>query len=149
MSRRRLRRRGGVADSVGHIVMDSGGLTAVVGRSQRARAMLRWIVERGGSIHVPSPVLVETITGDAGHDAEINRVLGVLQQERPVVVAPDEATARHAGRLRFEAGADDGIDALVAAAAAGIDGRCLVLTSDPDDLERLLALEKHVVVRAV
>ena len=130
-------------------VLDSGGLSALLGPSQKARAWLRWIVEHDGTITVPTPVLVEATTGDAGRDAEVNRVLNVLSRAASVLRSPDEAIARRAGRLRFRAGTDDGIDALVAAAAVG-DGRpCVLLTSDPDDLTRLLAGEPQVVVKKV
>lgn len=59
-------------------VLDSGGLTALGGGSQRARAWLRWVVENAGSIQVPTPVLVESTTGDAERGAEVNGILGVL-----------------------------------------------------------------------
>jgi hypothetical protein len=70
-------------------------------------------------------------------DAEVNRILGVLERAATVLQAPDEAIARRAGRLRYLAKTDDGIDALVAAAAVGDGSPAVVLTSDPDDLERL------------
>jgi len=76
-------------------------------------------------------------------------VLGVLSDIGTRLAAPDEETARRAGRLRFAAGSDDGVDALVAAAALGAGARCVVLTSDPDDLTRLLAAEPSVLVVAV
>jgi hypothetical protein len=130
-------------------VLDSGGLTALVGGSQRAREWLRWILEHDGAICVPTPILVESTTGDGARDAEINRVLGVLERAATVLQAPDEATARRAGRLRYLAKTDDGIDALVAAAAVGDGSPAVVLTSDSDDLERLLQSDRQVSVRAV
>ena len=130
-------------------VLDSGGLTALVGGSQRAREWLRWLVEHDGMICVPTPVLVESTSGDGGRDAEVNRVLGILERAATVLQAPDEATARRAGLLRFLAKSDDGIDALVAAAAVGDGSRAVVLTSDPNDLERLLQNERRVRVRTV
>ena len=130
-------------------VLDSGGLSVLGGRSQRARAWLRWIIMHDGTVTVPTPVLVETTTGDAGRDAEVNRILGVLQQESSVMVAPDEATARRAGRLRFRARTVDGVDALVAAAAVGNGGPCVLLTSDREELERLLVNDPQVAVRTV
>ena len=130
-------------------VLDSGGLTALVGGSQRAREWLRWVIEHDGSICVPTPILVESTTGDGGRDAEVNRILGVLQRAATVLQAPDESTARRAGRLRYLAKTDDGIDALVAAAAVDDGSPAIVLTSDPDDLERLLQNDRQVRVRAV
>ena len=130
-------------------VLDSGGLTALVGGSQRARAWLRWVVENSGSIRIPTPVLVESTTGDGGRDAEVNRILGVLERAAAALEAPDETTARLAGRLRYRAGSDDGIDALVAAAAIKDGSPAVLLTSDPHDLARLLESERQVAVRAV
>jgi hypothetical protein len=51
--------------------------------------------------------------------------------------------------LRYRAQSDDGIDELVAAVAVGDGSPAVVLTSDPRDLERLLAHAPHVKVRAV
>jgi predicted nucleic acid-binding protein len=130
-------------------VLDSGGLTALVGGSQRARAWLRWVVEHEGSIQVPTPVLVESTTGDGARDAEVNRVLGILERVAAVLQAPDERIARRAGRLRFLAGSDDGIDALVAAAAVADGSPAVLLTSDPDDLRRLLVRDPQVHVRKI
>jgi hypothetical protein len=130
-------------------VLDSGGLTALVGRSQHARAWLRWVIEHGGSICVPTPVLVESTTGDGARDAEVDRVLGVLGRAGRVFEAPDETTARRAGGLLHRAGSDDGIDALVAAVAVGDGSPAVLLTSDPDDLGRLLVDHPLVHVRAV
>jgi predicted nucleic acid-binding protein len=130
-------------------VLDSGGLTALVGGSQRAREWLRWVIEHDGSICVPTPVLVESTTGDGGRDAEVNRILGVLERAGQVLQAPDESTARRAGRLRYMAKSDDGIDALVAAAAIGDGSSAVLLTSDPDDLKRLLQHAPRVRVRAI
>jgi predicted nucleic acid-binding protein len=121
----------------------------LVGGSQRAREWLRWILDHEGAICVPTPVLVECTTGDEGRDAEVNRVLGVLQRAARVLQPPDESIARRAGRLRYRARSDDGIDALVAAAAVGDGSTAVVLTSDPDDLERLLREEPQVSIRPV
>ncbi len=130
-------------------VLDSGGLTSLVGGSQRAREWLRWVVEHDGTLCVPTPVLVESTTGDGARDAEVNRILGVLERAATVLQAPDEATARRAGRLRYRAKTDDGIDALVAATAIGDGSPAVILTSDPDDLERLLQDDPRVSVRSV
>jgi hypothetical protein len=121
----------------------------LVGGSQRAREWLRWLLDHDGAICVPTPVLVESTTGDAGRDAEVNRVLGVLERAANVLEPADEATARRAGRLRFLAKSDDGIDALIAAAAVGDGSPAVVLTSDPVDLHRLLVNEPQVGVQAV
>jgi hypothetical protein len=143
------RRRGKRAAALPRCVLDSGGLTALVGGSQDARERLRWMAEHEGTICVPTPILVECTTGDGARDAEVNRVLAVLERAAAALQAPNEIIARCAGKLRFLAGSDDGIDALVAAAAVGDGTPAMVLTSDPHDLERLLARDKHVHVRKV
>jgi predicted nucleic acid-binding protein len=130
-------------------VLDSGGVTALIGRSQAARAWLRWIVTNGGEVVVPTPVLAECTTGSAARDAEVNRVLGVLGRYASALVSPGEATARLAGALRFRARSDDGIDALVAAEAARTKNATVLLTSDPSDLERLLTTNPEVRVQRV
>lgn len=127
-------------------VLDSGALSALSETSLHARRWLRWIVEHDGQLVVPTPVLVESTTGDPARDADTNRILNVLGRNAAALVAPDENTAREAGRRRHRAKSDDGIDALVAAAAAVDPSPCVVLTSDPSDLTRLLANDPHVSV---
>jgi predicted nucleic acid-binding protein len=131
------------------VVLDSGALSALLGRSQRARGWLRWVVEQGGTVVVPAPVLVECTTGNGARDAEINRVLRILVEVAAAVRPAGEATARRAGALRHRAGSDDGIDALLAAEAVGEGGATVLLTSDPADLQRLLMDAPQVAVRAV
>jgi hypothetical protein len=146
MSRKRRVRRDA---TLPRIVLDSGGLSALVGGSHVAREWLRWVVEHEGAVCVPTPILVESTTGDGARDAEINRVLAVLERAAVALDAPGEATARLAGKLRFAAKSDDGIDALVAAAAVGEGAPAVLLTSDPRDLEHLLKRQTHVYVRKV
>ena len=130
-------------------VLDSGGLTALVGHSQAARLRLRWVLSYAGKIRVPTPILIESTTGDGARDAEVNRIMNALTRNEAVIVAVDEDLAREAGRLRHNAKSDDGVDAVVAAVAVGDGSPAVVLTSDPHDLERRLAHSPHVMVRAV
>lgn len=130
-------------------VLDSGGLTALCGRSTSADEALDWLTYHDGEIIVPTPILVECTTGDGARDAEVNRVMDVLERMGARISAPDEKTARRAGALRYRAKTDDGIDALVAAVAVGDGTPAVVLTSDPRDLRKLLARNKHVAVRRV
>lgn len=130
-------------------VLDSGGLTALTGSGHRARAWLRWVVEQDGIICVPTPILVECTTGDGARDAEANRILGILDRAAGALTPPDETTARLAGKLRYLAGSDDGIDALVAASAVADGSPAVLLTSDPADLQRLLARSPQVHIQVV
>jgi predicted nucleic acid-binding protein len=102
-----------------------------------------------GRVQIPAAILVECVTGHPERDAELNRVLAKIAGTTGRFEPVDEAAARRAGRLRFIARTDDGIDALVAACAVGDGSPCVVLTSDPKDLRRLLAHERHVAVRRV
>ena len=111
-----------------------GRSTALLGRSQRARAWYRWVIEHNGQVLVPTPILVETTTGNGPRDPEVNRVLSVRRSIGARLVAPDEETGRRAGRKRFLARLDDGIDALVAAAAVGDGSPGVLLTTDAGDL---------------
>lgn len=130
-------------------VLDSGGLTALCGGSHYASGLLDWVAEHRGGTRIPTAILVECTTGDGARDAEVNRALGVLARAEARIVAPDEEAARRAGRLRFRAHSDDGIDALVAAEAVGDGSPSVVLTSDPVDLRRLLVRDPQVHVRKV
>jgi predicted nucleic acid-binding protein len=128
------------------VVLDSGALTAITGRSVTARAWLDLLVEHEGGVAVPAAVLVECTTGHPGRDAEVNRVLKrLLPGGAPTSI--DDETARRAGALRFAARRDDGIDALVAAEATRSHRRCVVLTTDPDDLRALTVDSPQVSVR--
>jgi predicted nucleic acid-binding protein len=130
-------------------VLDSGGLSALQGRSQQARVRLRWVLDHGVQVRIPVAILVESTTGNDKRDAEVNRVLNVLARSDAALVPVTEQLARQAGFLRHRAKSDDGIDALVAAVAVGDGSPAVVLTSDPSDLERLLVGAPHVSVRAV
>jgi hypothetical protein len=110
---------------------------------------MRWVLDHEGTICVPTPILVESTTGDSGRDAEVNRVLGVLERAGNILAAPDEATARRAGRMRYRARTDDGIDALVASVAVGDGSPAVLLTSDPDDLGRLVREDRNVTIERV
>lgn len=131
------------------LVLDSGGLSALCGRSHEARERLRWISRHLGDVEIPTAVLVECITGDGARDAETNRILRILLGDEAAFVGSDEPTARRAGTLRFAARGDDGIDALVAAVAVGDGSAAVILTSDPHDLARLVAGAPNVAVRKV
>jgi predicted nucleic acid-binding protein len=134
---------------LGRLVLDSGALSALCGRAHDARARLRWVTDHLGDVVLPAAVLVECITGNGPRDAEVHRIIEILRDEDAVLVDIDEPTARVAGALRHKARTDDGIDALVAAVAVGDGSDAIVLTSDPDDLRRLLVSHRHVTVRRV
>ncbi|MBA3376994.1 MAG: hypothetical protein H0U00_14485 [Actinobacteria bacterium] len=117
-------------------VLDAGGLSRLAERSLRASALLAALRrEDFWPPLVPSPVLVECLTGHAGRDANVNRLLRTCNVEDRV----SEVLVRRAAALRFAARRGSAIDALVVASAEP-DG--VVLTSDLGDL-RALAAHSH------
>jgi hypothetical protein len=63
--------------------------------------MVAWVIGHDGGVCRPTPVLVESATGDGARDAEVNRILGALERAARVLQAPDASTIRRAGRLRL------------------------------------------------
>jgi predicted nucleic acid-binding protein len=119
------------------IVLDSGVLDQAV-TDRMFRQHLDELAERDYEAIVPTVTLVETITGrpqDAATNQAVNQ-LGTVDTDQPV--------ARRAGALRYRATrsgvgrSPSAIDAIVAAHAAEV-GVGVVFTTDPTDLERLLA----------
>jgi len=106
------------------------------------------VASHGGSIIVPAPILVEATTGQPRTDAELNRILRILLAEDEPAPA-NQDLCRLAGRLRHKAGSDDGIDALVAAAAVATNLPTVILTSDPLDLKKLVANHPKVRVSQI
>jgi predicted nucleic acid-binding protein len=124
------------------LVLDSGGVTALAGHRSRLAELRR----RGEwPPRVPAIVLTEVLTGDHRRDFHQNRLL-TLCQIRPVT----EELARLGARLRgatARSGSISATDAVVAALATTVTD-ATVLTSDPKDLQALLANDDVVVVRA-
>lgn len=113
------------------IVLDAGGLSALVGQGARLRELQR----RGlWPAQVPAVVLAEALTGDHRRDFHSNRLLRACQ-----IREVDELQAREAARLRTATGRPGTISAVdaVVAALAGDRPGTVVLTSDPLDLGAL------------
>jgi predicted nucleic acid-binding protein len=113
------------------LVLDSGGVSALVG--QRARLMQ---LRRRGlwPAQIPVVVLAEALTADPRKDFHANRLLRSCQ-----IRDVDEPQAREAARLRTATGRAakiSAVDALVAAFASSRSDP-VVLTSDPKDLTAL------------
>ena len=98
---------------------------------------------RNNPIRVPSAILVELYRGK-GFDEPIDRVLG---QGFARVVTTGARVARIAGHLLANcgAGSDMAVDAVVVATAIRFGGG-MVLTHDPQDLQRLAANHRNVAV---
>ncbi len=121
------------------LVVDSGGLTALV--AQRAR--LEELRRRGEwPPIVPSVVLTEALTGDHRRDFHENRLLRACD-----VRAVDESLARAGALLRTAVTGSrtpSAVDAIVVAIADAAGG-AVVLTTDPRDLRPLARHATHEV----
>lgn len=125
------------------LVLDSGGVSRLAERSLRASALLAAFRREGlWPAVVPAPVLVECLTGHAGRDANVNRLLSTCRVDARI----SHVLARRAASLRAAARRGSAVDALVVAAAEP-DG--VVLTSDVGDLRALASHARGVLVERV
>jgi predicted nucleic acid-binding protein len=130
----------GVADL---LVLGAEGLSKAAAGDKKVAAWLERARELDADVVVSAVTIAEVVRGVPG-DARVNRVIKASD------VAPaDEAVARSAGALLGRARSRATVDAFVAAtASAALKGlaasRCFVLSSDPGDLEALLADEPAV-----
>ena len=113
------------------LVLDSGAVSRLADRSTRALALIHSLrrAELWPPI-VPTMVIVESLQGRPGRDANINRFLKTCLIEESV----PQGLARRAGELRRLAARGSAVDALVVALA---EPRGTILTSDFDDLNAL------------
>ena len=125
------------------LVLDSGAVTKLARRDRQAAALIG-VLRRDGLWPplVPSVVVVESVTGRPGPDANTNRLLKTCD----IVIELPERTARRAAVLRFRSKHGSAVDALVIAIAEPA-GR--VLTGDPKDLRALAAHADQVLVETI
>jgi hypothetical protein len=110
------------------LTLDAGALIAAERRSEIFRATWQEAVRRRAVITIPAPVFAQAWRG---RNPMIDRL-------RPACVLESftESVARSVGRLLAEAGGSDVVDAMVVIGASERDDA--ILTSDPEDLTRLL-----------
>ena len=127
------------AASSGVLVLDSGAITKVAFADRLACAIVDDLSRRGWTVCIPAVTLAEVISGRPKTDAAIERLVkGVAN-----TVDCGEALAKAAGALRTmsrrpSAALPSGIDAIVAAVAVA-NQPAIVLTTDVDDMIKLLA----------
>lgn len=125
------------------LVLDSGAVTKLARRNRQTAALIDAFRKEGlWPPVVPSVVVVESVTGRSGPDANTNRLLKTCD----IVTDLPEATARRAAWLRFRAKRGSAVDALVIAWA---EPGGLVLTGDPDDLRALASHADRVEVEEI
>lgn len=128
------------------VVLDSEALSALAGKASRkqkeVRAALGAALRLGRDVIVPAIVLAE-LYRSPGHsaliDACLSREIGLLVRDT------DRSLARLVGATlaAARAGSELIVDAHAVAAAVEAGGG-IVLTGDPDDLERLAAPYRNV-----
>ncbi len=111
------------------VVYDAGALIAADRNARQVWADHRVRLEAGIIPVVPAPVVAQASRSPA--QVQLRRLLRGCD-----VVALTEHAAHAAGHLLGQAGTSDIADAAVALAAA--DRHADVVTSDPDDIRRLL-----------
>jgi predicted nucleic acid-binding protein len=119
----------------GTLVLDSEGVSKLAAGDGRTRAYLDSARARRAQVAVSAITLTETLRGGP-RDATVHRVLS-----RVTVVPVTAQIARRAGELLGAAGLSGhrcAIDAVVAATALELDRPIVLLTSDPDDMNRLV-----------
>lgn len=122
------------------LVLDSGGFTKLSTRSAQSLALVRELIATGlWPPVVPTPVLVESLQGHAGRDANANRFLKTCVTESLVTLS----MARRAAELRRRARRGSAVDALVVAMA---EPGGTVLTGDTDDISALAHYATEVLV---
>ena len=119
----------------GTLVLDSEGVSKLAVGDDRTRAYLDSALARRAQVAASAITLTETLRGGP-RDATVHRVLS-----RVTVVPVTAQMARRAGELLETTGLSGhrcAIDAVVAATALGLERPIVLLTSDPDDMNRLV-----------
>lgn len=119
----------------GTLVLDSEGLSKLAAGDARARAHLETAIARRARVVASAMILTEVLRGGP-RDAAVHRVLS-----RITVVPVSPCLGRHGGELLGATGLRGhrcAVDAIVAATALGRERPVVLLTSDPDDLSRLV-----------
>jgi predicted nucleic acid-binding protein len=114
------------------LILDAGGILALARGDAHARAALARALHEGYVAVVPTPVLAQVHRG--GRDrTPIDRVVNAVNALLPT----SEQIARRAGELQAKVSTTDVVDAIVAAEALA-SVPALIMTTDPDDISRLL-----------
>ena len=125
------------------LVLDSGGLSRLAARTKTSVSLIRALTAQElWPPLVPTMVLVESLHGDVGRDANTNRFLKTCIIESAVSVD----VARRAAELRRRARRGSAVDAVVVAIAE-LGGT--VLTGDREDIEALAAHADRVSVDVI
>lgn len=122
------------------LTLDTGALLALERGERRLRALLQRAVENRLPITVPAGVVAQAWRGGPRQA----RVARLLADPAVLVVALDELAGRAVGVVCGRTGHADIVDVHVALVARESDAA--VVTSDPDDLHRVDASLRLIVV---
>jgi predicted nucleic acid-binding protein len=125
------------------LVLDSGGFGRLSERSTRALALIEEL--RKADLWppiVPTMVMVESLQGHPGRDANANRFLKTVLTDETVNIE----VARRAAELRRRSRRDSAVDALIVAIA---EPNGAVLTGDEADITALAAISEGVTVELI
>lgn len=111
------------------LVLDAGALIAHERGARRVAHVLRAAERHGRDVRIPSVVIAQAWR-DGRRQVLLARLLA-----GSIIDPVDDELARRAGELLGRTGTTDAIDAIVACVAAR-EG-ATIITSDPDDLQRL------------
>ena len=112
------------------LILDAGALVAIERGDRVMHALLMAARRHGAPLRTNPMVVAQVWRGDGGRQARLAAALEAVE-----VRTIDSSIGRAAGTLMARAGTSDPIDAsLVLLASDGDD----ILTSDPDDLRRLV-----------
>ena len=120
----------------GALVLDAEGLVKLADGNHFAVSFARDAHDRSGRVMTAASTIAEVLKGGP-RDAKLHRVLNQVR-----IVPVDQALGRAAGELLGRAGLSGHrctIDALLAAVALGQPRPVVLLTSDPDAMQRLIA----------
>lgn len=125
------------------LVLDSGGFSRLAERSKKTLALIEELRNAGmWPPVVPTIVLVESLQGHPGRDANANRFLKTVLKDDVVSLE----VARRAAELRRRAKRGSAVDALVVSLA---EPNGTVLTGDEADISALAAVSNRVAVELV
>jgi hypothetical protein len=111
------------------LTLDSGALIAAEKGTARFRAIWKEAVERSAVVTVPADVISQVWRGNS---PAIARILNACEIE-----ILDETRAKRIGALLAKSKTSDVVDAAVVLGAS--DRGDAIVTSDPEDVQRLLA----------
>ncbi len=125
------------------LVIDSGAVSRLAERNDRAVATLNFLRKKGAwPPVVPSVVLVECLTGQQRTDGAVHRFLNAGCDIKEALT---RQVARRAGELRTQTRRSSTISVVDAVVIATAEPDGIVLSTDPKDLQAVAAPTRVIV----